>query len=586
MEDIVFFGESTFRNQRLKFGIKTDDRRRHIYVIGQTGTGKTTLLENMTINDIRAGRGVGVIDPHGEYAEKMLDYIPKERIKDVIYFNPADLDFPMAFNVMEEVPPEYRHLVGSGLVGVFKKLWAESWGPRLEYVLRNAIMALLEYPGSTLLGIMRMFVDKMYRKEVISKIQDPIVKAFWNEEFAKYPDRFMAEAVAPIQNKVGQFLTIPLIRNVIGQKRSAINLRKIMDEKKIFIANLSKGKIGEDSSSLLGGMLVTKLQLAAMSRADISTEAERQDFYLYVDEFQNFATESFANILSEARKYRLNIILAHQYIAQMPEIIRDAIFGNVGTFIVFRVGDEDAEVLETKFSPDFTAQDIINSSNYNMYLKLMIDGMPSRGFSAIGLPPLAKQEVSYKNEIVAFCRNQYATPKSEVESSIASEWLREEKPRTEQSSTTGENIKEERYAEAAGQPQRQTYDARCWICGKSTEVPFIPDNKRPIYCKDCLKAVKAGEIKPAQAPRQLERDSLASLRSGPEAASEAAKKIISSEAVVKEIKPGVSFSTLKDSALREKHYEREKEERPKKERKGPDLDSLRKTLEESLRKLK
>ncbi len=569
MNDIVFFGETTFRNQRVKFGIKTDDRRRHIYIIGQTGTGKTTLLENMTIDDIRAGRGVGVIDPHGEYAEKMLEYIPKERLKDVIYFNPADLDFPLAFNVMEEVPPEYRHLVGSGLVGVFKKLWAESWGPRLEYVLRNAILALLEYPGSTLLGIMRMLVDKVYRKEVVSKIHDPIVKAFWTEEFAKYPDRFMAEAVAPIQNKVGQFLTIPLIRNVVGQKRSTINLRKIMDEKKIFIANLSKGKIGEDSSQLLGGMLVTKLQLAAMSRADIS-EAERKDFYLYVDEFQNFATDSFANILSEARKYKLNIILAHQYIAQMPETIRDAIFGNVGTFIVFRVGDEDAEVLETKFSPDFTAQDIINLSNFNMYLKLMIDGMPSRGFSAIGLPPVSKPEASCMKDIVDFCRNEYTTPRFEVESAIALEWLREE-PSTVKHSDAKSSEVEKPPLEPSRQEifqkeefqKRQLYDAQCWICGKTTEVPFVPDNKRPIYCKDCLKAVKAGETKPASVP------------------SFAAQKPIYSETAAKEIRPAIFLKSLE-----EKKIEIKKEERPPKERKGPDLDSLRKTLEESLRKLK
>jgi len=248
-EELTLFAETNFRNQRVKFGIKADDRRRHFYIIGKTGTGKTTLEENMAIQDIQAGRGVGIVDPHGEFSEKILDYVPSNRINDVIYFNPADLDFPIAFNAIEKVDPEHRHLIASGLVGVFKKLWAESWGPRLEYLLRNAILALLEYPGSTLLGIMRILIDKEYRKKVVEKITDPVVKSFWVDEFTKYPDRFMVEAVAPIQNKVGQFLTSPLIRNIVGQTKSAIDIREIMDEEKIFVMNLSKGRIGEDNSA-------------------------------------------------------------------------------------------------------------------------------------------------------------------------------------------------------------------------------------------------------------------------------------------------------------------------------------------------
>ncbi|KKS69709.1 MAG: hypothetical protein UV40_C0016G0001, partial [Parcubacteria group bacterium GW2011_GWA1_42_7] len=275
--NITLFGETDFRNQKRRFGIKEDDRRRHMYIIGKTGTGKTTLLENMAIQDIQNGHGIAIVDPHGEFAEKMLDFVPSSRINDVIYFNPADLDFPIAFNAIETVDAEHRHLVASGLVGVFKKIWAETWGPRLEYLLRNAILALLEYPGATLLGVMRLLVDKTYRQKVMDKVTDPVVKSFWVDEFSKYKGNFEVEAIAPIQNKVGQFLTNPLIRNIVGQTKSSINIREIMDSEKIFIMNLSKGKIGEDTSNLLGAMLITRLQLAAMSRVDIP-EDERKDF--------------------------------------------------------------------------------------------------------------------------------------------------------------------------------------------------------------------------------------------------------------------------------------------------------------------
>src|SRR3990167_1224407 len=351
--DITFFGLTSFRNARKKFGIKTDDRRRHFYVIGKTGMGKSNLMENMAIQDIQAGRGVAYIDPHGEGAEKIIDFVPTKRINDVIYINPSDLDYPIAFNVMEKVDFRYRHLVASGLMGVFKKVWPDVWSARMEYILNNSILALLEYPDATLLGVNRMFADIEYRKKVVDKITDPIVKSFWVTEYARYTQRYEIEATAAIQNKVGQFVSNALIRNIIGQTKSTINMRKIMDEGKILILDLSKGRIGEDNSRLLGALLITKIQLAAMSRVDIP-EPEREDFYLYVDEFQNFATESFANILSEARKYRLNLILGHQYITQMDEIVRDAVFGNVGTLAVFRVGAEDAEFLEKEFSPEFT----------------------------------------------------------------------------------------------------------------------------------------------------------------------------------------------------------------------------------------
>ena len=309
-EQITIFAKTNYRNQENRFGIRQDDRRRHMYLLGKTGMGKSVTLENMIIQDIQRGNGLAVVDPHGDLVEKVIKFVPAERINDVVYINPADLEYPIAFNVLEKVSIEYRHLVASGLLGVFKKIWADTWGPRLEYVLNNAIMALLEYPGSTLLGIMKMLTDKAFRKKVVTKITDPVVKSFWIDEYSKYPDRFQAEAIAPIQNKVGRFLSSAMMRNIVGQVKSSIDLRKIMDEKKIMLLDLSKGRIGEDNSALLGAMIITKLQLAAMSRVNIPEE-ERKDFYLYIDEFQNFSTESFANILSEARKYRLCLTMAH-----------------------------------------------------------------------------------------------------------------------------------------------------------------------------------------------------------------------------------------------------------------------------------
>src|SRR6185369_6743196 len=307
--------------------------------------------------------GLCLIDPHGDIAERILDYIPANRINDTIYFNPADASNPIGFNVLEVTNPETKHLIASGLVGVFKKIWADSWGPRLEYVLRNAILALLDYPGSTLLGVTRILVDKSYRERVVEKVTDPVVRSFWVDEFTKWNDRVLQEVISPIQNKVGQFLSSALIRNIVGQTTSSFDVRKLMDEKKILIMNLSKGRLGEDNSALLGAMMITKIQLAAMGRVDIPEES-RADFYLYVDEFQNFATESFANILSEARKYRLNLILAHQYIGQLVTdkkntIVRDAIFGNVGTLICFRMGADDAEFLEKEFDPTYLLNDLV-----------------------------------------------------------------------------------------------------------------------------------------------------------------------------------------------------------------------------------
>lgn len=496
MDEITYFAETNFRNERVKFGIKTSDRRRHFYIVGKTGVGKTTLEENMAIQDIQSGKGVGIVDPHGEFAEKLLDYVPSGRINDVVYFNPADLDFPIAFNAIEKVDPEHRHLVASGLVGVFKKLWAETWGPRLEYVLRNAILALLEYPGSTLLGIMRMLTDKEYRKKVTERISDPVVRSFWLDEFAKYPDRFMAEAVAPIQNKVGQFLTSPIIRNIVGQTKSAINIREIMDNEKIFIMNLSKGRLGEDNSTLLGAMLITRLQLAAMSRIDIP-EDERKDFFLYVDEFQNFATESFATILSEARKYRLSLILAHQYINQMVEPVRDAVMGNVGTMVSFRIGAFDAEFLEAEFMPEFTVNDLVGLGFAQIYLKLMIDGMASRPFSATTLPPIPKTENSYRDTIIKVSRERYSTSRQDVEDKIA-RWSGVIAGEVREREELGPEISNA-HKQEFHRSDEPSFPAVCDNCGTKVNLKFKPDGVRPVYCRECLKLRDKKELpaKPA-----------------------------------------------------------------------------------------
>ena len=415
-DDICLFAQTNFRNQMRRFGIKTDDRRRHMYVIGKTGMGKTTLMENMVLHDIYAGHGVGVVDPHGDFAEKIINFIPPNRINDVVYFNPADMEYPIGFNILEVKSEEQKHLVAAGLMAIFKKIWPDVWSPRMEYILNNTILALLDYPGSTLLGINRMLSDKLYRNKVIRQLKDPVIKAFWEQEFAGYSERYATEAVAAIQNKIGQFLSANVIRNMVAQVTSTINVREIMDSKKIFIMNLSKGRIGEDNSRLLGGMLITEIQLAAMERVNIA-EKDRQDFFLYVDEFQNFATSSFANILSEARKYRLSLIMAHQYVAQLEEEVADAVFGNVGTMVTFRVGGSDAEMLVKEFTPTFVEDDIVNLPKYNVILKLMIDGVASHPFTALAMPPIGTPTGSAE-KVIRVSRERYAKKREIIEDKI------------------------------------------------------------------------------------------------------------------------------------------------------------------------
>jgi hypothetical protein len=419
-EQITYFAQTDARNRRLTFGIKAKDRTKHVYLIGKTGMGKSTVLENMAVQDLRNGNGFAFLDPHGSAIETILEYIPKERMNDVIYFAPFDMEHPISFNVMEDVGYDKRHLVVSGLMSTFKKIWQDAWSARMEYILGNTLLALLEYPDSTLLEVNKMLVDKDFRNKVVSTITDPSVKSFWVDEFAKYTDRFAAEATPAIQNKIGQFTANPLIRNIIGQPVSSFDLRKVMDERKILLINLSKGRIGESNGNLLGSMLITKIYLAAMSRADVALKdmQELPNFYLYVDEFQSFANETFADILSEARKYKLNLTIAHQYIEQMSEEVRAAVFGNVGTMITFRVGSYDAEVLEKELAPVFTAEDIVNLGFAQIYLRLMIDGIGSQPFSATTLPPLERPENNLVDEIMKLSRQKYTRPRAEVEDFI------------------------------------------------------------------------------------------------------------------------------------------------------------------------
>jgi hypothetical protein len=413
---ITYFANTNARGKKVKFGIKAEDRTRHVYVIGKTGTGKSTMLENMAIQDIHNGNGLCYMDPHGQTADKLLEYIPEERKKDVLYIAPFDLDHPVSFNIMEDVGYDKRHLVVGGLMSAFKKIWQDAWSARMEYILSNTMFALLEYPGATLLSVNKMLADKTYRKKVVANITDPSIKSYWEDEFAGYTERFAAEATPAIQNKIGQFTSNPLIRNIIGQPKSSFNLRELMDQKKIVIVNLSKGRIGEANANLLGSLLVTKIYLSAMSRADLSKGDldNLPNFYLYVDEFQSFANESFADILSEARKYKLNLTIAHQYIEQMPEEVRDAVFGNVGTMVTFRVGAYDAEVLEKELAPTFTAEDIVNLGFAEIYLRLMIDGMGSKPFSARTILP----EINPSNitdEVIECSREAFTSPRQKVE---------------------------------------------------------------------------------------------------------------------------------------------------------------------------
>ena len=426
IQKVTYLGKIDFRNKELPFGIKERDRTKHMYIIGKSGMGKSTLLENLAIQDINNGEGLCVIDPHGSMAEKLLDHIPESRVKDVVYFAPFDGEFPIGLNMLEKVTPDKRFLVANGLMSAFKKIFTDADGKgtfsaRMEYVLNNIILALLENEGQTLLGVNRMLFDKEFRKFIVSNVTDPTVKDFWVNEYANYTEKTAQDLAPAIQNKIGQFVSNPLIRNIIGQQKTSFDIRKLMDERKIFIVNLSKGKVGEGNANLLGSLLITKIYLAAMSRADVDPYAAEKlpPFYFYVDEFQNFANESFASILSEARKYKLALTVAHQYVEQMTDDVRAAVFGNVGTMITFRVGATDAEIFEKEFAPVFILDDFVNLSAHQIYLRLMIDNVSSQPFSARTLSPIEKPAISFSQAVIAYSRATYAKPRFVAEDEIA-----------------------------------------------------------------------------------------------------------------------------------------------------------------------
>ncbi|MBP7898516.1 type IV secretion system DNA-binding domain-containing protein [Candidatus Gracilibacteria bacterium] len=418
LSDLTLLGKTDFRSNHQEFGVMSEDRRRHVYVIGKTGMGKSTLLENMIYTDILAGKGVGVIDPHGDLADRILDFIPSHRTNDVVIIDPSDREFPVAFNMLDNIDESLTSIVSSGLIGIFKKIYAESWGPRLEHILRNTILTLLDNQNATMLGITRMLQDKEFREKMIRKVEDPVVKNFWLHEFDKLSEKQRMDAISPILNKVGQFLSSSIVRNIVGQPKSEIDLRYAMDHQRIIIVKLPKGTIGEDNSALLGSMIITKFQLDAMSRANIP-ERDRVDFYLYVDEFQNFATDAFATILSEARKYKLNLTIANQYIAQMPETVRDAVFGNVGTVVSFQLGFDDAQLISSQFGEEVMPPDLVSLNRYTAYTKLLIDGMPSKTFSMLSLPPVdVDPDPSRREKIIKIARERFTQPREVVEDKI------------------------------------------------------------------------------------------------------------------------------------------------------------------------
>ena len=416
-ENISAFGMTNFRGINHQFGMLRYDRSRHVYIIGQTGAGKSGLLELFALSDVFHGQGYAIIDPHGDFAINNMKFIPGSRLNDVVYFNPADTKFPLGFNPLEVTNPEQKTNISSEVIGVLKRMFGDSWGPRLEYILRYTILALLDRPETTMLDITRMLTDKKFRKETLSYCTDTVVLQFWNVEFASWTDKFQAEAIAPVLNKVGAFTANPVIRNIIGQPKSTFNIRQMMDDGKILIVNLSKGLIGEDNAGILGAFLVTKIQLAAMSRSDIPDIKDRRPFYLYVDEFQNFATDSFATILSEARKYGLNLTVANQYISQMSETVRDAVFGNVGTMISFRVSADDSPILAKQFEPQFEPNDLLQMHNRNFIINMVINGEKSPAFSAktLNLPPAQTDNTL---QIIQNTRELYGQPRDVIERSI------------------------------------------------------------------------------------------------------------------------------------------------------------------------
>jgi hypothetical protein len=490
-ENISAFGMTNFRGINHQFGMLRSDRSRHVYIIGQTGAGKTGTLELLALSDVFHGHGYAIIDPHGDFAVNNMRFIPGSRMKDVVYFNPADTGYPLGFNPLEVTDQSQKTNISSEVIGVLKRMFGESWGPRLEYILRYTILALLDRPHTTMLDITRMLTDKKFRKETLDYCQDTVVLQFWNVEFASWNDKFQAEAIAPVLNKVGAFTANPIIRNIIGQPKSTFNIRDIMDEGKILIVNLSKGLIGEDNAAILGSFIVTKIQLAAMSRQDIPNIDDRRPFYLYVDEFQNFATDSFATILSEARKYGLNLTVANQYISQMSDTVRDAVFGNVGTMLSFRVSADDSPILSKQFEPNFEALDLLQMHNRNFVINMVINGEKSPAFSArtLTLPPYQADNTSL---MIEHTRRYFSRERSDVEREI-SELV---KPIAQQQSTVSRATP---VAAPAKKPEVQTISPQPTAAGNS-EPPkkkrTRTRKKKPATTTDSSAIVQKPEKKP------------------------------------------------------------------------------------------
>lgn len=492
-ENISAFGLTNFRGINHQFGMLRYDRSRHIYIIGQTGAGKSGTLELLALSDIFHGQGYAIIDPHGDFAINNMKFIPGARMQDVVYFNPADTEYPLGFNPLEVTNPAQKTNISSEVIGVLKRMFGESWGPRLEYILRYTILALLDRPETTMLDITRMLTDKRFRKETLSYCRDTVVLQFWNVEFDSWTEKFQAEAIAPVLNKVGAFTANPIIRNIIGQPKSTFNIRKMMDEGKILIVNLSKGLIGEDNAGILGAFLVTKIQLASMSRSDIPNIEDRRPFYLYVDEFQNFATDSFATILSEARKYGLNLTVANQYISQMTDSVRNAVFGNVGTMICFRVSADDAPILAKQFEPQFLPTDLLQMHNRSFIINMVINGEKTPAFSArtLNLPTATSDNTA---AIIANTRAVYGQPREVVEQMISNKILPPQSLQTKGKGNPDYTANQKGYLEHQGiafeekQPKPEVLhqiapelELSAGIPEQGTPTPVITDGATQLY---------------------------------------------------------------------------------------------------------
>ncbi|RJP45690.1 hypothetical protein C4587_00420 [Candidatus Parcubacteria bacterium] len=400
---------ASLEEKKYIFGIKRVDRRRHLYIVGKSGVGKSKLLELLMRQDIAYGHGIFFIDPHGDVIENVLDFVPENRMEDVVLIDPTDMAYPTSFNPLQNVDPAFKHQLAQGLIEVMEKQFGANWTPRLEHVFRFSVLALLDYPHATMRGMISMLTDRNYRQKVVEYIEDDMVKRFWAIEFADWSEKFDTDAIIPLVNKLGQFLSDPLLRNIFGQKENKIDLEKLMDEKKLIFINTSKGRLGEENSSFLGAMFITKIKQAGMARARLP-ENERPDFYLYVDEFHNLVTETFENILSEARKYGLCLTIAHQYMGQLIPRVQAAVLGNVGSIIIFRVGGEDAVKLKPEMAPIFDVKDMINLATQEFYVKMTIDGESYDPFSAETLRVLPPPHRSFKKEIVERSRQKYTIP--------------------------------------------------------------------------------------------------------------------------------------------------------------------------------